>query len=77
MSHSVLNSFVNELLDSIIGTTTVCKTVVEALKNLKPGERLVINTIRKKEIDKDYLLKVDYLSHLLNLNKFDMPNIVK
>ncbi len=53
-----------ELLDSIIDTTPVWKTIVEALKNLKPGGRLVINAIRKEEIDKDYLLNIDYSRHL-------------
>ena len=51
-------------LDAIIDTTPVWKPIVEALKNLKPGGRLVINAIRKEEIDKEYLLKLDYLSHL-------------
>jgi len=49
-----------EKLDSIIDTTPVWKPVVEAMKNLKPGGRLVINAIRKESIDKDYLLKMDY-----------------
>lgn len=53
-----------ELLDSIIDTTPVWKTVVEALKNLKPGGRLVINAIRKEDVDKDYLLNIDYSRHL-------------
>ncbi len=53
-----------EPLDAIIDTTPVWKPVVEALKNLKPGGRLVINAIRKEEIDKDYLLKLDYPNHL-------------
>jgi propanol-preferring alcohol dehydrogenase len=53
-----------ELLDSIIDTTPVWKTVVEALKNLKPGGRLVINAIRKEEDDRDYLLNIDYSRHL-------------
>lgn len=53
-----------EHLDSIIDTTPVWKTVVEALKNLRPGGRLVINAIRKEEIDKDYLLNIDYSRHL-------------
>jgi len=53
-----------EKLDSIIDTTPVWKPVVEALKNLEPGGRLVINAIRKEELDKDYLLKLDYPSHL-------------
>lgn len=37
---------------------------MEALKNLVPGGRLVINAIRKEEFDKDYLLKLDYPEHL-------------
>jgi len=49
-----------ERLDSIIDTTPVWKPVVEALKNLEPGGRLVINAIRKEDIDKDYLLNLDY-----------------
>ncbi len=53
-----------ELLDSIIDTTPVWKPVVYALNNLKPGGRLVINAIRKEEIDKDNLLKLDYSRHL-------------
>ena len=55
---------VPDLLDSIIDTTPVWITVVEALKNLKPGGRLVINAIRKENIDKDYLMNLDYSSHL-------------
>jgi propanol-preferring alcohol dehydrogenase len=55
---------VPELLDSIIDTTPVWKTVVEAMKNLKAGGRLVINAIRKEDIDKDYLLNIDYSRHL-------------
>ena len=51
-------------LNSIIDTTPVWKPVVEALKNLKPGGRLVINAIRKEEIDKEYLLKLNYPEHL-------------
>lgn len=53
-----------EKLDAIIDTTPVWKPVVEALACLKPGGRLVINAIRKEEIDKDYLLKLDYPNHL-------------
>jgi len=56
--------YVPEQLDSIIDTTPVWKSVVEALKNLKPGGRLVINAIRKEENDKDYLLNIDYSRHL-------------
>lgn len=54
----------SELLDAVIDTTPVWKPVVEALTCLKPGGRLVINAIRKEEIDKDYLLGLDYARHL-------------
>jgi propanol-preferring alcohol dehydrogenase len=53
-----------EKLHAIIDTTPVWKPVVEALDDLKPGGRLVINAIRKEEVDKDYLLKLDYPTHL-------------
>lgn len=51
-------------LDGIIDTTPVWKPIVEALKNLAPAGRLVINAIRKEQIDKDYLLHIDYPYHL-------------
>ena len=53
-----------EKLNCIIDTTPVWKPIVEAMKNLKPGGKLVVNAIRKEEIDKDYLLKLDYMAHL-------------
>jgi len=53
-----------EKLDSVIDTTPVWRPVVEAMKNLQPGGRLVINAIRKEDRDKDYLLRIDYPSHL-------------
>ncbi len=53
-----------EKLNCIIDTTPVWKPIVEAMKNLKPGGRLVINAIRKEEIDKDYLLNIDYPKHV-------------
>lgn len=53
-----------EKLNSIIDTTPVWMPIVEGLKNLKPEGRLVINAIRKEEIDKDYLLKINYPEHL-------------
>ena len=53
-----------EKLDAIIDTTPVWRPVVEALKNLEPGGRLVINAIRKEDVDKNYLLELDYASHL-------------
>ena len=51
-------------LDCIIDTTPAWKPVVEALKNLAPGGRLVINAIRKEDADKDTLLELDYERHL-------------
>ena len=53
-----------EKLNAVIDTTPVWKPVVEAMKILKPGGRLVINAIRKENIDKDYLLNLDYPEHL-------------
>jgi propanol-preferring alcohol dehydrogenase len=47
-------------LDSIIDTTPVWGPVVEALKNLRPGGRLVINAIRKEDADKERLLSLKY-----------------
>ncbi|HJW84192.1 MAG TPA: alcohol dehydrogenase, partial [Anaerolineae bacterium] len=51
-------------LDAIIDTTPVWRPIVEALRNLAPGGRLVINAIRKEDTDKDYLLRLDYPTHL-------------
>jgi len=51
-------------LNAIIDTTPVWMPVVEALRNLESGGRLVINAIRKEDVDKDELLRLDYLSHL-------------
>jgi propanol-preferring alcohol dehydrogenase len=51
-------------LDAIFDTTPVWRPVVEALKNLAPGGRLVINAIRKEAGDKDQLLELDYPGHL-------------
>jgi propanol-preferring alcohol dehydrogenase len=53
-----------EKLDCVIDTTPAWKPVVEALKNLNPAGRLVVNAIRKEEADKDDLLKLDYTDHL-------------
>ena len=53
-----------EPCDAIIDTTPAWGPVVEALKNLKRGGRLVINAIRKEDIDRDRLLHLDYAAHL-------------
>jgi propanol-preferring alcohol dehydrogenase len=49
-----------EELDAVIDTTPVWGPVNEALKRVKPGGRVVVNAIRKEEIDKEILLKLDY-----------------
>ncbi|RKZ09122.1 alcohol dehydrogenase [Candidatus Fermentibacteria bacterium] len=51
-------------LRSIIDTTPAWKPVVEALPNLAPEGRLVINAIRKEDNDRDYLLRINYPEHL-------------
>lgn len=53
-----------EKLNSIIDTTPAWKPVVEAMGNLEKGGRLVINAIRKEEVDKDYLQNLSYPDHL-------------
>ncbi|MFC1693538.1 zinc-dependent alcohol dehydrogenase family protein [Candidatus Latescibacterota bacterium] len=53
-----------EKLHCIIDTTPVWKPVVEALRNLTPGGRLVINAIRKEDVDRKYLTHLDYSTHL-------------
>jgi len=53
-----------EKLDSIIDTTPVWKPMVEALVNLEKGGRLVINAIRKEDVDKSYLEHLKYPEHL-------------
>lgn len=47
-------------LHAIIDTTPVWKPIVEAMKNLLPGGRLVINAIRKEDADKAYLQNLSY-----------------
>jgi propanol-preferring alcohol dehydrogenase len=57
-------TYAPEKLNCIIDTTPVWKPIVEALKNLEKGGRLVINAIRKESIDKECLLELDYPAHL-------------
>jgi len=49
-----------EKVNCAIDFTPAWQPVVEALKVLEKGGRVVINAIRKEERDKDYLLKLDY-----------------
>jgi propanol-preferring alcohol dehydrogenase len=51
-------------LHRAIDTTPVWGPVVHGLKHLEPGGRLVINAIRKEELDKDVLLGLNYPEHL-------------
>ena len=51
-------------MDCIIDTTPAWLSVIESLKNLEPGGRLVINAIGKEEADKESLLGLDYPVHL-------------
>lgn len=53
-----------EKLHAVIDTTPAWTPVVEALKNLHPKGRLVINAIRKEASDKNQLLQLDYAEHL-------------
>lgn len=53
-----------EKLQRAIDTTPVWGPIVEGLRNLERGGRLVINAIRKEEVDKEALLKIDYARHL-------------
>jgi alcohol dehydrogenase, propanol-preferring len=49
---------------AIIDTTPAWTPVVDALGQLAPGGRLVINAIRKIHADQEALLRLDYATHL-------------
>jgi propanol-preferring alcohol dehydrogenase len=49
-----------EKLHAVIDTTPAWRPLIEALRNLEKGGRLVINAIRKEDGDKDSLLRLDY-----------------
>ncbi len=51
-------------LNAIIDTTPAWKPIVDALKNLERGGRLVINAIRKEASDQAALAQIDYPAHL-------------
>ena len=53
-----------EPLAAIIDTTPAWRPVVEALRRLRAGGRLVINAIRKEPGDQNELLRLDYTTHL-------------
>jgi len=52
------------LCDAIIDTTPVWKPVLAALERLRPGGRLVINAIRKEDVDRDLMAGIRYQDHL-------------
>ncbi len=52
------------LLDAVIDATPVWKPITEALKHLAPGGRLVVNAIRKENVDQDELKRLDYPTQL-------------
>ena len=58
------SSHAPEPCQSIIDTTPAWLPVREALTNLAPGGRLVINAIRKEAGDKDVLQDLNYARHL-------------
>lgn len=51
-------------LNSVIDTTPAWKPVLESLKNLERGGRLVINAIRKENTDRQVLNGISYEDHL-------------
>jgi propanol-preferring alcohol dehydrogenase len=51
-------------LNNAIDFTPVWKPIIEAMKVMEKGGRIVINAIRKENIDKNSLLELDYPSHL-------------
>ncbi len=75
-----------EKLHAIIDTTPAWAPVVEAMKNLEPGGRLVINAIRKEEADKKALLSFDYsrdlwmekeIKSVANITRRDVAEFLK
>jgi propanol-preferring alcohol dehydrogenase len=55
-----MEEIIPKKLRAIIDTTPAWRPIVESLKNLEPGGRLVINAIRKEDADKDALHALDY-----------------
>jgi propanol-preferring alcohol dehydrogenase len=75
-----------EKLHAIIDTTPVWTPIVEALENLERGGRLVVNAIRKEDVDRDVLRTLDYPRHLwlekeiksvANVTRFDVREFLR
>ena len=75
-----------EKLHAIIDTTPAWTPVVEALKNLERGGRLIINAIRKETVDKQALLGLDYprdlwlekeIKSVANVTRFDVREFLR
>jgi len=75
-----------EKLHAIIDTTPAWTPVVEAMHNLEKGGRLVINAIRKEDVDKEALLKLDYprdlwmekeIKSVANITRKDVEDFLK
>ena len=75
-----------EKLHAIIDTTPAWTPVIDALKNLEPGGRLVINAIRKEDGDKQALLGLDYardlwtekeIKSIANITRQDVDEFLK
>jgi propanol-preferring alcohol dehydrogenase len=75
-----------ERLHAIIDTTPAWTPILEALTNLEPGGRLVVNAIRKEDSDKQVLMGLDYPVHLwlekeiksvANVTRFDVREFLR
>jgi alcohol dehydrogenase, propanol-preferring len=75
-----------EKLHAIIDTTPAWKPMVNAMKNLEKGGRLVINAIRKEDFDKDAIYSIDYtrdlwmekeIKSVANITRSDVENFLK
>lgn len=53
-----------EKLRAAIDTTPVWRPILRTLENLLPGGRLIVNAIRKEEVDKKELVNISYPKHL-------------
>jgi propanol-preferring alcohol dehydrogenase len=63
---------------AIIDTTPVWHTIMQSLLNLHAGGRLIINAIRKENVDKESLLAINYSEHLwLEKEIKSVANIVR